>query len=91
MENKDSKAVLERIKEQAIAKWGDKWMAKLATNYAEIARSRGDEKATAVTRRAQLERAFDTGGCNLETALMLAQAVGCRFQLICTETKVIDL
>ncbi len=44
-----------------MAKWGDKWMAKLATEYAAIARSRGDEKATAVTRRAQLARAFDTG------------------------------
>lgn len=82
-----SRVILNKIKERAIAKWGDKWMAKLATEYATIARSRGDEKATAVTRRAQLERAFDTGGCNLETAIMLTEAIGCRFQMAYIEIE----
>lgn len=80
--------VLAKIRKRAIAKWGDKWMARLATEYAAIARTRGDEKATAVTRRAQLERAFNRGSCTLETAIILAAAVGCRFQMACIEIEI---
>lgn len=83
-----SRVILDRIKERAIAKWGNKWMAKLAREYAAIAKSRGDEKATAVTRRAQLERAFESGSCTLETAIMLAAAVDCRFQMACYEIAI---
>lgn len=42
---------------------------------------------SAVTRRAQLERAFESGSCTLETAIILAAATGCRFQMACLEVE----
>ncbi len=86
-----SKAILDRIQHQAEKQWGDKWMANLVKEYVKIAREQGDEKATPVSRRTQIERAFERGSCNLDTAIMLAAALGCRFQMVCTSTTVIDL
>lgn len=81
--------ILERIKSRAIAQWGqEKWIANLVNEYVKIAQANGDDKATAVNRRPQLERAFKVGSCTLDTAIMLAAAVGCRFQMACIDVKI---
>ncbi|GAB4379739.1 MAG: hypothetical protein Kow00121_34490 [Elainellaceae cyanobacterium] len=83
------KDILERIKARAIAQWGqEKWIAGLVNEYVKIAQANGDDKATAVNRRPQLERAFKVGSCTLDTAIMLAAAVGCRFQMACIDVKI---
>jgi hypothetical protein len=91
VEMTSSTAILERIRERAIAKWGEeKWIVGIVRAYVEIAKAQGDEKATTVNRRTQIERVFDKGSCNLETAISLAAAVGCRFQMACTQIEIID-
>jgi len=83
--------ILQAIQSRAEQKWGDRWMANLVREYVEIIKERGyekDQNATTVNRRPHLERAFKTGGCTLDTAIALAAAVGCRFQMVCTEVKV---
>jgi hypothetical protein len=87
-----SSAILERIKSRAIAQFGeDKWIAGLVREYVKLAQANGDEKATTINRRPQIERAFKVGSCTLDTAIALAAAVGCRFQMTCTSIEVIDL
>lgn len=81
--------ILERIKQRAIGRWGEeKWLANLVREYVKIAQSQGDDKATAINRRPQIERAFKVGSCTLDTAITLAAAVGCRFQMACTTVEV---
>jgi hypothetical protein len=80
------KTILERIKARAIARFGEKWMAGLVKEYVDLAILQGDEKATVVSRRSQLERVFERGSCNADKLIMLAAAVGCRFQMVCTQT-----
>ena len=85
------KDILQAIQQQAEKKWGDRWKANLVREYVEIVKARGfesDKNATPVNRRPQIDRAFDTGRCNIDTAIALATAVGCRFQMSCTEVKV---
>jgi len=78
-----SAQVLERIKERAIAKWGEKrWKLELVQEYCRL---EDNPKATPINRRPQIYRVFETGSCTLETALRLANAVGCRFYLECVE------
>jgi len=84
-------AILEKIQARAKTKWGEKWLPNLVREYVKIAQLQGDEKATTVNRRPQIERVFKVGSCNLDTAIALAAAVGCRFQMVCTETQIIDL
>jgi hypothetical protein len=85
-------AILERIKQRAIAKWGEeKWKANLVREYVKFAKLQDPQKhkdATSVNRRPQIERAFEVGSCTLDTAIILAAAVGCRFQMACTEVTV---
>jgi hypothetical protein len=83
-----SKAILEKIQELAEEKWGDKWLLELVREYCQIS---GDESATVRTRKPQITRAFEVGSCTLETAIALAAAVGCKFQMSCTSIEVIDL
>lgn len=83
MEVSDSSDVLKTIRDVAQERWGDKWLPEIVKAYVTIAQSKGDEKATPVSRRPQLERAFERGSCNLDTALMLAASVECNFQLTC--------
>lgn len=81
--------ILERIKTRAISKWGEeKWIVGLVRAYVEIANANGDDKATTINRRPQIERAFKAGSCTLDTAIALAAAVGCRFQMSCTTVEV---
>lgn len=78
-----SERVIERIKQEAIARWGEeKWLANLVRAYVEVARANGDEKATPTNRRTQVERVFNVGGCTLDTAIKLAAAVNFQFQMI---------
>jgi hypothetical protein len=76
-------AILELIKNRAVERWGDSWLAQITHAYVELE----GEKATFVNRRPQIGRAFETGGCNLETAVRLADCIGCEIQLSCTEIK----
>ncbi len=85
------KAILERIKARAVDKFGEKWMAGLTNSYVSLAKSQGDEKATAGSRRSQLERVFENGSCTADTLIMLAASVGCRFQMVCTVEEVEEL
>jgi hypothetical protein len=82
-------AILERIKQRSIARWGEeKWLANLVREYVKIAQAQGDDKATPINRRPQIERAFKVGSCTLDTAITLAAAVGCRFQMACTSIEI---
>jgi hypothetical protein len=85
------KAILERIKQRATERWGDKWIANLVRAYVSIAHSQGDEKATTVNRRPHIERVFENGSCNADTLIMLAAAVGCRFQMVCVTEEIEEL
>ena len=85
------KAILERIRARAIDKFGEKWMAGLTNSYVSLAKSQGDEKASAGNRRTQLERVFENGSCNADTLIMLAAAVGCRFQMVCVVEEIEEL
>lgn len=81
--------VLECIKIRAIDRWGEKkWLVELVREYVKITNAQGDEKATTINRRPQIERAFKVGSCTLDTAIVLAAAVGCKFQLHCTTIRV---
>lgn len=91
LETTTCKAILERIKARAVAKYGDKWIAGLAREYSRIANENGDMKATPINRRPQIERAFEVGSCTTDTLIMLAASVGCRFQMICTVEEVEEL
>ena len=85
------KAILERIKARAIAKFGEKWLLNLVREYVAISIANGDEKATVINRRNQIERVFQAGSCNADTLIMLAASVGCRFQMVCKIEEVEDL
>lgn len=68
-----------------------KWLVKLVDEYGKIAQAQGDTKATAINRRSQIKRTFKVGSCTLDTAIALAAAVGCRFQLTCTTIEIEEL
>lgn len=88
VETATGREILEVIQRRAIDRWGEKWVAELVKAYVRIANANGDDKATAINRRPQIERAFETGSCTIEKAIWLAAAVGCRFQLACTNVEV---
>ena len=81
---------MESIKARAIARWGDDWLLEIVREYVRLANSKGDTKATVNNRKSQMQRAFEVGSCRLETAMLLAEAVGCRFQMVCTEVQVTE-
>ncbi len=86
-----TKEIIQVIENRAMTMWGEKaWKAKLAQATIEIIR-RTDPEATYEKRRRQIYNVFSTYSCSVETLFALLEAVGCRLQLICTETKVIDL
>jgi hypothetical protein len=85
------KAILERIKKRAIAKYGDKWLAGLTNDYVRLAKSQGDEKASPGSRRSQLERIFERESCSADSLIMLVASVGCKFQMVCTIEEIEDL
>ncbi len=88
VETATGKEILEAIRRRAMERWQDKWMAELVKAYVKIAIANGDEGATVVKRRSQLERAFEGGSCTINTLIWLAAAVGCRLQLVCTSVEV---
>ena len=81
---------MESLKARAIARWGDDWLLEIVREYVRLANSKGDTKATVNNRKSQMQRAFEVGSCRLETAMLLAEAVGCRFQMVCTEVQVTE-
>jgi len=89
MESK-SPAVLNTIKDRAISLWGEEnWLREIVKEYVRLAKEQDPTtSATPNSRRSQILRAFETGGCRLETAMLLAEAVGCQFHMVCTEVQV---
>lgn len=86
------KAILEKIQARAVSRWGEKkWKVNLVKEYTRIAFENGDENATVVNRRNQIERAFEVGSCTTDTMIMLAASVGCRFQMVCTVEEIEEL
>jgi hypothetical protein len=86
------RAVLDRIKARAIGQWGEKkWLAELVKKYCQIAKRQGDETATPLSRRPQLERVFERGTCTADTLMILAATVNGRFQLVFTIEEVEEL
>jgi len=84
-----SKAILEAVQRRAVQRWGEaNWRAELARATVEILRQTTDPEATYENRRRQLYRVFEVWSCTLETAIALVAAVGCRFQMACTEIKI---
>ncbi|HEY9762381.1 MAG TPA: hypothetical protein V6D07_07635 [Trichocoleus sp.] len=92
MKAKNSAAVLETIKDRAIKRWGEEnWLLEIVREYVRLANEQsGEAKATVNNRKTQIQRAFEVGSCNLETAMLLAATVGCRFQMVCTEVQVTE-
>lgn len=88
METATGKDILDAIRRRAMERWGNKWIAELVKAYVKIAIANGDENATVVNRRPQIERLFEAGICTLDKAIWLAAAVDCRFQLACTSIEV---
>ena len=88
VEHGSPSAVLEAIKTRAIARWGDDWLLEIVREYVRLANAQGDTKATVNNRKSQTQRAFEVGSCRLDTAMLLAEAVGCQFQMVCTEVQV---
>jgi hypothetical protein len=84
-------AILERIKKRTIAKFGGKWLAGLTKAYIPLAIKSGDETATVANRRPQIEQIFKRKSCKVDSLILLAAAVGCRFQMVCTIEEVEDL
>ena len=87
----ETKDLLDVIQRRATLQWGENWRAELARSTVEILKQKGDTDATYDTRRRQLYRVFETHSCTADTLVALVEAVGCRLQLVCTETKVIDV
>jgi hypothetical protein len=86
------KAILDRIKARAIDRWGEKkWLAEMVKKYCQMAKTQGDETATPVNRRPQIERAFERGTCTADTLILLAATVNGRFQLVFTIEEVEEL
>jgi hypothetical protein len=85
------KDYLEEIKRRAIAQWGERyWLPTLAREYVKIAQAHGDLEATYEGRRSQIHRAFKMWSCHPDTLLILAAAVGCKIQMVCTSIEVVD-
>ncbi|NMF85056.1 hypothetical protein [Nodosilinea sp. P-1105] len=78
-----------------IERWGaEDWLKEIVREYVRIekeqAESEDTEKITPVNRRSQILRAFETGNCRLDTVMLLAESVGCQFQLVCKEVQVVE-
>jgi hypothetical protein len=88
-----SAAILNAIKNRAIERWGaEDWLKEIVREYVRIEKEQAEledtGKITPVNRRSQILRAFETGNCRLDTAMLLAESVGCQFQLVCKEVQV---
>lgn len=90
-----SAAILNAIKDRAISRWGaEDWLKEIVREYVRIEKEQAEpediEKITPVNRRSQILRAFESGNCRLDTAMLLAESVGCQFQLVCKEVQVME-
>lgn len=70
------------IQKRAEELHGDRWFAELVKGYVRIAKHHGDDTATVIRRRPQLQRAFDRGSCTVDTLLNLMDAVGLEIRVI---------
>jgi hypothetical protein len=91
VESKTSADILNAIKSRAVKTWGeDDWFKEIVKEYVRLENEQAEEdgkKANYINRRNQIERAFTAGSCRLDTAMLLAKAVNCRFQMVCTEVS----
>ncbi len=95
MTPQSSQAFLEAIKALAIDRWGeDRWFKELLSAYVRLENQSlpDDKQLTNNNRRSQLLRVFETGGCRIDTALLLVAAVGHKLQMakVVTDVEVID-
>jgi hypothetical protein len=76
VERLTAETILNKVKTLAIERWGeDDWILELVRVYAKL------DGTTPVKRRSQIVRAFEVGGCNLDTAILLLESVGCRLKI----------
>jgi hypothetical protein len=80
-QNPLAQEVLSKIQQYAIAQWGDRWLLELVQRYVSVSKSAGDDAATTVNRRPQIERIFKENSCNLGSFLLLAKAAGINVEL----------
>jgi hypothetical protein len=81
-------AVLTRLEEKAIAKWGpEKWKDALADEYTSVRRKCNISGVTKIKSRSHIEQIFKNKSkkCEANTLFQLAAAVGCEFRLFCGE------
>lgn len=81
-----ARAIIQAIAQEAQNSWGENWLLALTNAYCAIEQEEtGNEKATYVNRRSQIQSAIDgTTTPRLETVLRLAQAVELEVQLVAT-------
>ncbi|WP_198806941.1 hypothetical protein [Leptolyngbya sp. BL0902] len=93
MEAQTSTSLLNAVKARAIELWGEEdWFKELVKEYVRLENQQSGEAkpASYMNRRNQIQRALDTGGCRLDTALLLVAAVGHKLQMVKVVTEVID-
>jgi hypothetical protein len=81
-------AYLQEIQRRAEEIWGDRWQAEIARRYADLAQAAGDAEATYEKRRPQIYRVFREKSCGVDTLFLLAEAVGCSFEMHCSKVEV---
>jgi len=80
------KSFQERIKERAIAQWGQNWETELVRAYAHLESLETNREIKANQRRSQILKIAHGGNCYLDTALRLGRCVGVSFKLTFEET-----
>lgn len=81
-------AYIEEIKRRAEKLWGDKWQPEITRRYIDLAQKKGDVEATLEKRRSHIYRVFRENTCSTEVLFMLAETVGCSFEMKCTNVEV---
>jgi hypothetical protein len=80
-------AYLNEIKRRSEEIWGDKWQPQLIKRYVELLQQSGDTEATYERKRTQMYKVFQQQACTLENLILLAEAVGCSFEMSCTKVE----
>jgi hypothetical protein len=81
-------AYLQEIQRRAEEIWGEDWKPEIARKYTVLAQAAGDREATYEKRRPQIYRVFKDQSCGVDTLFLLAEAVGCKFEMHCSKVEV---
>jgi len=71
---------LMQIKILALEQWGDKWLREIVNAYVERENLEGAETCPNA-RRPMILRAFNNGGCSVDTLTRLYECLGCEIQI----------